>query len=97
MVVRGLRDLEEGHVVVDGVGVVVGVEDGRLDGVLELRPLLLHQVVLAQPHEEVLPDAVGGGEDPPGGHQGPAAEDLAVLVEDGHLPGPAAFDRLASA
>ena len=48
--------------------------------------LLDDEVVFSELDEQVFPDAVGRRQDPPRGDQGPAAKDLAVLVQDGHLP-----------
>ena len=87
-------DLQEGDVVVDGVGVVGGVQDGVLDEVLALAPLVEHEVVLPEAHVQVLLDAVGRGQHPAGREQGAAAEHLLVLVQHGHLPRPVPARRL---
>lgn len=89
-----LRQLQQGHVVVDGVPVVVGVQDGPVHDVLDLAALVHHQVVLPNAHNQVLAHAVRGSEDPPRVDQRAAAERLAVLVEDNDLPRPTARVRL---
>ena len=47
--------------------------------------------MLSKLDKEMLPNAVGCGEDPTGSDEGAAAEHLSVFVQDGHLPRPAAL------
>ena len=72
----------------------------NFDGCPKLYPkahLLDDEVVLSELDKEVLPDAVSRREDPARSNQGSAAKNLAVLVQDGHLPRPTALGGFSSA